>query len=215
MTNKISYNAIDSTTTSPNDRSLDQSIDTYDTNTTLDIPDTFPDTPVDMDFNNQINSLLNDSIVNIYEDYELRQRVEQEFPVIPFVDRPIADHRNQLNELEGYRLQELVSVFGDLSHPLESVSVSVIYREVYETIGTKLEQLMLNVIKICQKLSTFTSICEEDRMSLIKYGCIDLSYMWLIPKLDYYQDHWKFTILTAIILFSADRPNLKHRHIVQ
>ncbi|CAG2164546.1 unnamed protein product, partial [Oppiella nova] len=64
-------------------------------------------------------------------------------------------------------------------------------------------------------LNSFTTACPDDQYSLVKNSCTEMLLLrfftcFMLAMLDDNN-----SLLTAIILFNPNRPNLTHRHYVQ
>ncbi|CAG2112500.1 unnamed protein product, partial [Medioppia subpectinata] len=117
-------------------------------------------------------------------------------PDIIRIHRPITDYRNQLNELEGRRLRELLAATRGLSaektltyNTEEEGKMMAGYRDV---IGARFEYRFRTFIDMSKKLSPFIELCEHDRMNLIKYGCLDLFGLRSIANYDHCTGTWTY-----------------------
>ncbi|CAG2119841.1 unnamed protein product, partial [Medioppia subpectinata] len=163
-----------------------------------------PYTDIDGDISDIM--LFND----IKPDINLRTTLSPPVQVMP-VYRPLTDYRNQLNELESSRLQELLWATSAVKlspmnlHELRSGMMLFL----------KMDEHTRKMIKMCKRLAAFNTMCEHDKLCLIKHGCVALFYMTMVPNYNPVQDCWAFDTLTAIVLFNPDRPTLKERHLVK
>ncbi|CAG2105337.1 unnamed protein product [Medioppia subpectinata] len=157
----------------------------------LEIPETFPE--------------FEESLSNFtYLHFEYRQHLERQFSIIPVltVERPIGggDYSSHLNDTECHKLRTLVTLFSEPINPAILTPTGVLYCEMYATIGHNLELLMVDVIRKCNRLDDFANICESDRYNLIKYGCVELSYMRNISRL---QQHVYMYLLQRYLLLRS------------
>ncbi|CAG2176879.1 unnamed protein product, partial [Oppiella nova] len=174
------------------------------------------------------------------------------------VDRPLQDYRNQFNELEGNKLCELYSALSIFNEAIIPATPQILtqYDHTFDVVLSKLEKQLTALTQIGQHLQGFAGLCQNDKVCLIKYGCLDMSYLGSIPYFDSTRSRWTFPtdksntfimslnarhgmanenllkwvfdsisvewdsdpqilrLLTAIMLFNADRPMLAHRDAV-
>ncbi|CAG2115857.1 unnamed protein product, partial [Medioppia subpectinata] len=127
--------------------------------------------------------------------------------------RPLTDYGNQLNELEGRRLTELLNAMHIYTETVVPVTEFAVKSNNVMTF--QIEARICSLIKMAKNLTAFNELCENDRISLIKHGCLDMFYLRCVPDFDYQDNHWTFTMLTAIILFSPNRPNLINKPLIK
>ncbi|CAG2178211.1 unnamed protein product [Oppiella nova] len=184
----------------------------------------------------------------------VRKPVGQSVSVTP-IYRPLMDYRNQLNDLESSKLRELLTATDSIRvWPVTAWEVRNNWVMFY-----KINEQTMKMIQMSKRLSAFNSLCENDRISLIKYGCFALYYMSIVPNYNTDKDCWSFEtctkdkvkfpletyrskplgvyeqyklfyhkicgewdmdpvvldLLTAIILFNPNRPNLIAKHMVK
>jgi hypothetical protein len=121
----------------------------------------------------------------------------QSLSVIP-IHRPLMDYRNQFNELEGNKLQELLSaaqVFAERATIHTSDEISFQYMIDYTMIA-RFDRQLKCAIKMCKMLTEFKSLCENDRISLIKYGLFELFFIRSIINYDTKQQYWRVPLVS-------------------
>ncbi|CAG2100790.1 unnamed protein product [Medioppia subpectinata] len=82
-----------------------------------------------------------------------------EMPVIP-IGRPIDDHKSDFNETEIYIITELIQ-----STEFRSFGT------------TSFDNYVRNVSQAVKGLTAFNTICEDDRILLLKYSCIEVIFL--------------------------------------
>ncbi|CAG2103618.1 unnamed protein product [Medioppia subpectinata] len=171
---------------------------------------------------------------------------------------PLTDYRvAHFNELEGNRLRELLlasRIF--VEQPGLNNQTALLLREhdVIRVIGQRFMHQITRLVHMFRNITAFSNVCENDRISLIKYGFLELFIMRALPHYDCRRDHWIYELengnsivvnlgvmkifrrniyhwfkvfhqsmcsewdsdpvvldlLTAIIMFNPNRPNLFH-----
>ncbi|CAG2170006.1 unnamed protein product [Oppiella nova] len=195
---------------------------------------------------------LNDTN-NIEESYD------EDFPMIPIANQ-ITTYDKNLNQIEMNRLAELLNATQKIRDPVSKVtSEATVYPDVRQTFAIKGEQEIKRFALMCRHLSAFTGICDEDKISLLKAGCVEILPMrsliaynndrqyWAVvldsnnttiikleslKKFDQnvyeinknfftkFGGQWDFDsiildLLTAVALFTPDRPNIIHKNLVK
>ncbi|CAG2181880.1 unnamed protein product, partial [Oppiella nova] len=184
-------------------------VDTLDLNgiEPLEIPDTFdiPDLDIDIDeINTQIMEIekyiKDEDVVDGAEedsdeisDVVYQKAAELEFTVLP-IARPMGD-KYQLNEMESYKLSELFNATTFFKEPIVSVtSQAMHYEDMCSLLCKKAEEQTRRVIKMSKHLTSFNDINEDDKISLIKFGAMDLFCMRSVPHYDYMNKTWVYTM---------------------
>ncbi|XP_054169142.1 vitamin D3 receptor A-like [Oppia nitens] len=144
-----------------------------------------------------VNNQNSDQIFDNISDLVFHDTVELEFTVSP-IERPVADHRYTFNELEGYKMTEL---FGS-SHPFtepksRQIRRAMNYADLYMAMTYKIDQQMLRLINMSKSLSTFNTICENDKICLIKYGALELFCLRAVPFYDCLLNQWTYTLVSC------------------
>ncbi|CAG2116945.1 unnamed protein product [Medioppia subpectinata] len=109
--------------------------------------------------------------------------------------RPLTDYGNQLNELEGRRLTELLNamhIYTETVVPVTEFAVKNNY-----VMASQLDARVYSLIKMAKNLTAFNELCENDR------------------KHKYHSDKSGCVQLTAIILFNPNRPNLINKPLIK
>ncbi|CAG2179236.1 unnamed protein product [Oppiella nova] len=103
-----------------------------------------------------------------------------------------------MNELEINKLQELLNathIFTEHEVPVApEPTVARDSHDIYTVVGVNLERQVMCAVQMFQNLGTFDTLCENDRISLIKYGCFIMFCMRSLPAYDYSSDHWTYPI---------------------
>ncbi|CAG2108760.1 unnamed protein product [Medioppia subpectinata] len=152
--------------------------------TPIDIPDTFDDIPVDNNVEQEIDTGIMDISSAVIE-----------LGVLASPARPLTDYRNQFNELEGNKLQQLLAAtntFVDSGGRAYTTSLSSILGMSHRP--NLLQRHMRRLTKMCQNLTEFNNICESDKIALMSYGSIDLFCMRSLPNYDYTHESWTFVM---------------------
>ncbi|XP_054153123.1 nuclear hormone receptor HR96-like isoform X2 [Oppia nitens] len=178
-----------SSVTSPESGSIVPFNDDFDLNhiKALEIPDSFGDIELDDNNSDEENS---DEI----SDLVYQKAAELEFTVLP-IARPFTDSRYAFNELEGNKLAELFNAttfFIDPKVPVTSQAMT--QQDMNKILCNKVEDYILKVIKMSKMLSSFNNICENDKISLIKFGAMDLVYIRQVSIFDAETKQWKYVM---------------------
>ncbi|CAG2170945.1 unnamed protein product, partial [Oppiella nova] len=92
--------------------------------------------------------------------------------------RPITDYRNNLTELEGNRMTELMSAANVLTITFGKITSQVdTYMDAMTAITRSTEDLVQRLVIMCKTLTAFNTICPNDQIALLKYGSIELCSM--------------------------------------
>ncbi|CAG2167197.1 unnamed protein product [Oppiella nova] len=160
---------------------------------------------LDIIYNNFQNVLTNSKLslktTNVYD---------LNLSVIP-VMKPITDYNNQFNELEGNRLTELLDALKIMMNPMVNVNdneMNAYSVDPFNLILRYQENGLQNTVKMAKRLNAFKSLCDHDQLTLIKYASIEIVVLRIILNFDFNELCWSFNILSAIILFNPNRPNL-------
>ena len=110
---------------------------------------------------------------------------------------------NQLNELEGNKLHELFEAnliyVEQFKVPGQHITKQSIVQ--IDTFNADLyEKLLRYMVMYSENIHEFNAFCEDDRISLIKYGCYELFYMRSIANYDGVQEHWTFIKVTYFMV---------------
>ncbi|CAG2167707.1 unnamed protein product [Oppiella nova] len=142
------------------------------------------------------------------------------------VFKQITDYKS-FNDLESKRLSELFNACNVFTYKsfctINRIEITDIL-ELYRAWGDKMDQDMVDLVKFTKTLSTFGDICLNDQLALIKYGCLEYEkrnmytvYKAYINKIipQWNQDFIILDLLTAILLFNPNRPNLMHNEVIK
>ncbi|CAG2172041.1 unnamed protein product [Oppiella nova] len=149
------------------------------------------------------------------DDSVYDRAVELEFTLLP-IARPVANTYS-FNELETNKLAEL---FNATSFFKESAPTAVVsHIETEQQLGPVMSKLFEaqfhRVIQMSKSITTFNSINESDKITLIKGSALDMFNMRTVPYYSRTNQTWTIILLTAIVLFNPDRPNLEHKEFVK
>ncbi|CAG2162031.1 unnamed protein product [Oppiella nova] len=216
---------------------------------------------VSMIVENYVNTDSANNSQNILDlnDMEIEQSFAEQFPMIP-IPNQINTYDKNLNDIEMNRLEELLTATKQIWEPISKItSESVDYPDVRYTMDTKLKRDVSRLTLLSKHLSSFTGICDEDRMFLLKAGYREILPMRSLIAYNYDRQHWAIVLdsnnttvlkvttlkmfgqdyydlykkffnkygrewdfdsiildlLTAIALFTPDRPNIVHKHAVK
>ncbi|CAG2109491.1 unnamed protein product [Medioppia subpectinata] len=159
-----------------------------------------------------------------------RKSVELEVAVLP-ICRAISNHHS-LTEPEWSYLMELFAQTVPRRYTYERPNKLVVntIEEVANILLQKVEMYIGQVVSAAKCLRTFTCLCENDQLALVKYGGIQTLYMLICNSYDYANEYWTVNmvfgnewdsdpyiidLLMVIILFDPNRPNLIQRERVK
>ncbi|CAG2100064.1 unnamed protein product [Medioppia subpectinata] len=182
---------------------------------------------------NTLNNITNDT-----NSYDFSQAI------VPIV-RPITDYSNNFNELEGNRLNELLNGIKILAIPAANSGKRFelnTFPDAMKALITRQETSIQKLVEMCKTIGPFKALCEHDQIILIKYGAIKVKTLRMLLDFDYETQAWTlpnvslFTIivifimnmgldwdsetliidlLTAILLFNPNQPNLINKHMIK
>jgi len=171
----------------------------------------------------------------------------------------------QLNDREKARINELYIAAKSLDEPFKESEEEVLNLFQMEPSLVSVMNLtnlaIKRIIQFAKQLSSFSRLCQEDQVVLLKGGCLELMLLrsvltysseknsWQLPQMNaspelsmdvlkeaslhgvnLYEEHQRFAssfsdiykgdetimlLLSAIALFSHDRPNLTHQSVVR
>ncbi|CAG2102571.1 unnamed protein product, partial [Medioppia subpectinata] len=137
--------------------------------------------------------------------------------VVP-IFKSLTDY-NGLNQLETSRVSELLMACKVLDYPTAKNVVKITDKsEMMRLSSIRSEYQIQDLIAFSKGLTGFSDLCSTDRLTLFKYGSVEL--MQIVNSKEYdiqtnsltvYLDS-NSSIFTAIILFNPNRPNLTHKH---
>ncbi|CAG2100003.1 unnamed protein product [Medioppia subpectinata] len=118
----------------------------------------------------------------------------------PFVDCFI--------ELQDSRLRELMAVtkVWDIPSVFANHMVQITNRQIMDYMsGIFYDKEVKNVITLSKSLSTFERICDNDRIALVKYGCMDILCLRSVTSYDTINEYWRIVLNEEIsFLMRAD-----------
>jgi len=167
-----------------------------------------------LDFEKFLNNILNDNCFTSEEINEEIMKIENnirsdenidildtneqtsQLSVVPLF-RQIPDYKG-FNDLETNRLSELLSATNVFKYPLSTKNIIKItnFSEGMRLGFVIFDKYVKNLIKFTKNINPFIDLCENDRIALLKYGCMDLIVMRDI--LHYSQDIKYYSINLVI-----------------
>ncbi|XP_054153775.1 nuclear hormone receptor HR96-like [Oppia nitens] len=101
---------------------------------------------------------------------------DTEMIIMPII-RPITDHQN-FNDIEGRRFMELMGAVHIMKRPKNHVIREIQCRWDAKQVSYELlDRQIRDFTNFTLNLSEFNKICENDKISLVKYGCIEIINM--------------------------------------
>ncbi|CAG2166177.1 unnamed protein product [Oppiella nova] len=159
---------------------------------TLEMPDNFDDLDLDLDIDEINTQIMEIEKLIEEEDHSIYNKAaEQELPLLS-IARPFTTIYS-FNELETHKLTELfnaTSFFNESTAPTSVVSQVLTDRETGRAFMNKFELQFRQVIKMSKALTTFNSISESDRFTLIKEVALDLFSLRVVPYYDPVSRYW-------------------------
>ena len=111
--------------------------------------------------------------------------------IVPVV-RPVSDYTNTLNEMEGKRLEEVLTVFKEMEYAFEPYEYkSKNLTESNYFIRIEMDRQIETLVESSKQLSLFNQICPNDQLALIKYGAIEVSNMRQVVGFDVHTNRLK------------------------
>ncbi|CAG2102087.1 unnamed protein product [Medioppia subpectinata] len=86
--------------------------------------------------------------------------------------------------------------------------------EITDTCNKYWDRDVEDLISLTKNINSFNSLCFNDQLALIKYGCFEILILRYSIHYDINTDYWTWVWLTAILLFDPNRPNIMHRDVV-
>ncbi|CAG2169039.1 unnamed protein product [Oppiella nova] len=159
---------------------------------TLETPDNFDDLDLDLDIDEINTQIMEIEKLIEEEDHSIYNKAaEQELPLLS-IARPFTNIYS-FNELETHKLTELfnaTSFFNDSTAPTCVVSQVLTDRGTGHAFMNKFELQFRQMIKMSKALTTFNSISESDRITLIKEVALDLFSLRVVPYYDPVSHYW-------------------------
>ena len=146
---------------------------------------------------NIINKETNDSD-DLIQDDVYQKAVELEFAVLP-IARPLPENSGILNEVECNKLVELFNAMTVWQKAPQSVTESAkvinCTNDVCAVMSNKLEQDIKNLVTVSRSLNAFNSLCENDQISLLKYGSTEVMCLRSVLNFDFETDKWTLVLV--------------------
>ncbi|CAG2100128.1 unnamed protein product, partial [Medioppia subpectinata] len=168
---------------------------------------------------NQQNSdnYTQNSLTHYYSPESIDKKVVSgyEMPVIP-IARPIGDHKIVFNETEIYIISELIqsTQFGSIMGTNSVFKINDNHGFNF-ILTERFDNYVRNETKAVKGLTAFNTICEDDRILLLKYSCIEVTFLRSILYLNDTADYLQLQGMYPILLFNPDHCNLVHRAVVK
>ncbi|CAG2107969.1 unnamed protein product [Medioppia subpectinata] len=124
----------------------------------------------------------------------------KKMPVIP-IARPIDGHKSDFNETEMYIISELIqsTQFGSIMGTNSVFKINDNHGFNF-ILTERFDNYVRNETKAVKGLTAFNTICEDDRILLLKYSCIEVTFLrsilYLNDTADYLQLQGMYPILT-------------------
>ncbi|CAG2175506.1 unnamed protein product, partial [Oppiella nova] len=113
---------------------------------------------------------------------EIRQKA-QKLAVIPMC-KTLTDY-NGINQLESRRIDELLVATNVFNTELSDNIVEIRDpNEGFRVTNQKYEQGIQTIVDFTKRLDGFQKLCLEDKISLVKYGCLELNFLRSLPYFD-------------------------------
>ncbi|CAG2103599.1 unnamed protein product [Medioppia subpectinata] len=148
-----------------------------------------------------------------YYDNTIRQEPQLPVPI----ERPITDYNNNFNETEFSHLNEMMFAVNHMQ-PNGAPAVTwepIGMKEILKCFVTKYESDIPLMVKMCRSLRSFNGLCESDQLSLIKYGGMEVLILRNVKLYDRNCASWILVMLSLILLFDPNRPDIELKHIVK
>ncbi|CAG2100788.1 unnamed protein product [Medioppia subpectinata] len=102
---------------------------------------------------------------------------DYEMPVIP-IGRPIDGHKSDFNEIEMRMVTEVIQSATNMGGPYAKLVFEIDDNHSFQTVfSAKFDKCVRNVTKATKGLTAFNTICEDDRILLLKYSCIEVIFL--------------------------------------
>ncbi|XP_054169196.1 nuclear hormone receptor HR96-like [Oppia nitens] len=207
---------------------------------------------------NVLDKTYDITCLDIYKKNSHQKSREFHESVIAITKHVQTLHLN-LNENECNKLLQLFYAINYIREPNLSELQPVITNSLNfkAAMAVKLDKEIRNFITVAQKVPEFDSLCENDRIALVKYGSVEVLCMrmiqfynnedqcwtimidknnWILSKIDQFKnagvkavfrscfskiaDEWDsdsiiLDLLTVIVLFDPNRPNIIHREVIK
>ncbi|CAG2172778.1 unnamed protein product, partial [Oppiella nova] len=154
--------------------------------------------------NNEITGQMNTNVEYKERALDVCHRIER-----PFID--------SFQEVQHMKLLELSSVTKMFTTPLSLGPVFKITNiDVFNGVYNEFcDKEIRNVITLSKNLSTFQNICENDKIALVKYGCIDIICLRSLSFYNKSNEYWNIFLLMAIVLYNPDRQYLQQKDVIK
>ncbi|CAG2100789.1 unnamed protein product [Medioppia subpectinata] len=149
--------------------------------------------------------------------------VEFEMSVIP-IGRPIDTSKTSFNQMEMNLLIELLEATKLMGLPLRGATIEINNTDDYYSImGYKFDRAIRTLTRVVKGLSAFNTICEEDKILLLKYSSIQVIFLRSILYFNDTADCVRVQVVSSpdnyhmysIIVFNPDHCNLANKNVIK
>lgn len=115
------------------------------------------------------------------------------------IQRPISDPKHVFNEIEGNRMTELFNAMQYMSDPSVPFTHPVDdFWEAIHTLYIKLDIDTRKLVKTSKNLKGFTSINQNDQVTLLKFASIEISLIRSLLRFDFQLEHWNIPTVSGL-----------------
>ncbi|CAG2166098.1 unnamed protein product, partial [Oppiella nova] len=154
---------------------------------------------IDNIVDNSFDDTMNDQQIGVYNNCDeinsqtgynvsnetIEKAVEFAVSVIP-IARPLSECKTGFNETEMYLLNDLMKYTQFLGAPMSTnIKFLDTMYDIHQSFATKYDTAIRVQTKAVKRLSAFRTICCDDQISLLKYGCFDIIFLKSIMYFDY------------------------------
>ena len=144
--------------------------------------------------------------VKTYSESECNQNA-----IVP-IGRPLTDYRNNLTEIEGIKLNELLTAITFMKTSSEHrITYKVIIEDpvIERACGVwanKCQEQIQKIVRMSKNMMAFRNMCLNDQIALIKYGSVEIYVIRLIMQYDFQNKFWALdsTVKHFSIFFSVN-----------
>jgi len=159
--------------------------------------DTKNDTQI-INLNGMKVSKFNTDIIDIYNNYH-REKGAEFLSSVVAVTQHVTDYNKSFNTYECDKLIELFSAINFIREPtlpIEPVVTDMMNFKM--AMVFKLDKEIRNFITVAQNLAEFDSLCENDRIALVKYGSVEIIGMRMIQFYNMAAQSWTIFMVSLI-----------------
>ncbi|CAG2108303.1 unnamed protein product [Medioppia subpectinata] len=169
----------------------------------------------DDSLNSDNNCIQNTFTTFAVSDKVFDKVVEFEMSVIP-IGRPIDTSKTSFNQMEMNLLIELLEATKLMGLPLRGTTIEINNTDDYYSImGYKFDRAIRTLTRVVKGLSAFNTICEEDKILLLKYSSIQVIFLRSILYFNDTADCVRVQVMYSIIVFNPDHCNLANKNVIK